>query len=216
MGRIFENVKPRFSDEDFQMVGFEPRLYRRKDIVLYNSYKKDGTGVMSNFYPCQIEYEGKIFNSAEQLLFYKDATKWGDCYEEQFDILMEIMNCECGRDVKNNYKVKRFDKKIDERKESVLGKRGALIDGWENCYECMKLKYRDCPEFREVLKKYSDKIIVEDSFWGDNFAGCLWDNSFGMYKGLNACGRAMMRVRREGLEEENKMVKEMEMACVGA
>lgn len=127
MGRIFENVKPRFSDEDFQMVGFEPRLYRRKDIVLYNSYKKDGTGVMSNFYPCQIEYEGKTFNSAEQLLFYKDAVKWGDC-----------------------------------------------------------------------------------------FAGCLWDNSLGLYKGINACGRAMMRVRREGLEEEKKMVEEMEMACVGA
>lgn len=77
MGRIFENVKPRFSDEDFQMVGFEPRLYRRKDIVLYNSYKKDGTGVMSNFYPCQIEYEGKIFNSAEQLFILQRCLKMG-------------------------------------------------------------------------------------------------------------------------------------------
>ena len=216
MGKLFENAKPRFSDEVFRMVGFEPKLYRRNDIVLYNSYKKDGTGIMSNFYSCEIEYEGKIFNSAEQLLFYKDAALWGDCFVEQFEILREIMNCKCGRDVKNNYKIKKFDKKIDERKESVLGKRGALIDGWKNCYECMKLKYRDCPEFREILKKYDGKIIVEDSFWGDNFAGCLWDDSLKMYKGINACGRAMMRVRREGLEEENNLVNEMEMACVEA
>ncbi len=216
MGKLFENVRPRLSDEDFVEVGFMPQYYKRKDIVLYNSYKKDGTGVMSNFYPCEIEYEGKIFNSAEQLLYYKDAANWGDCYVEQFDILNEIMSCDCGRDVKNNYKVRRFDKKIDERKEFVLGKRGALIDGWKNCYECMKLKYRDCPEFREVLKKYDGKIIVEDSFWGDNFAGCLWDNDLKMYKGINACGRAMMRVRMEGLEEENKMEKELIMACVEA
>lgn len=216
MGKIFENVSPQFTDEDFMKMGFEPRLYKRKDVVLFNSYKKDGCEIMSNFYPCEIEYEGKIFNSSEQLLFYKDASAWGCDFVEQFDILNEIRACSCGREVKNNYKIRKFDKKIDEKKLSYLGLRGAMLDGWKNLYECIKLKYRDCKEFREILKKYDGKVYMEDSFWGDNFAGCLWDDELKMYKGLNACGRAMLRVYKEGLENEKSMVKEMEMACVGA
>ena len=216
MGKIFENAKPRFSDEDFINMGFQPRTYRRNDVVLFNSYKKNGCEIMSNFYPCKIEYEGKIFNSSEQLLFYKDALLWGNVFVEQFDVLQEILNCDCGRDVKNNYKVKRFDKKIDQRKLDCLGLRGAMLDGWKNLYECIKLKYRDCKEFRDILRKYDGKVYMEDSFWGDNFAGCLWDSSLQMYKGLNACGRAMLRVYKEGLEEEKNKVEDMVMVTTGA
>ena len=204
---IFRHYEPRLSDEDIAVIDGKPQLYRRKDIVLYNSYKKDDTHIMSNFYSnCGIEYDGKVFHSAEQLLFYRDAVKWGDGFVEKDDIINEILNCKCGRDVKNNYKIKKFDKKIDKRKLEVLGFKGAYLDGWKNCYFCIKKKYEFCKEFREVLEKYKDKIIVEDSFWGDNFAGCLYTD--GWYKGVNAVGRAMMAVRDEGIEGKGNRLGE--------
>ena len=203
----FRNYKPQLKDEEIIEIDGEPRFYRRKDIVLYNSYKKDDTHIMSNFYSnCGIKYDSRVFHSAEQLLFYRNVMKWGDGFVEKDDVINEIMNCKCGKDVKNNYKIKKFSKKIGKKKREILGLKGAFLDGWKNCYFCMKKKYEFCQEFREVLEKYKDKIIVEDSFWGDNFAGCLYVN--GWYKGINACGRAMMAVREEGREGKGNRLGE--------
>lgn len=198
--KVFKNAKPRLTDEDFRLlgVGFEPKFYKRSDIVLYNSYKKDDTEIMSNFHsPCNIEYDNRLFNSSEQLLFYINAVKWGKGFGEQQEVIEEIMKAGCGKAVKTNRKIRKFWDKIHEQKREELGRRGAAIDKWKNQYEIMKLKYKYCPEFRAVLEKYKDKIIVEDSFWGDNFAGCLYDKELRLYKGLNACGRAMKRVYNE-------------------
>ena len=63
--------------------------------------------------------------------------------------------------------------------------------------EKYNLKYKYCEEFRKVLDKYSDKFIVEDSHWGDYFAGALLDETSGKYRGCNVFGRVIMRVRYE-------------------
>jgi predicted NAD-dependent protein-ADP-ribosyltransferase YbiA (DUF1768 family) len=205
---IFRNYKPRLSDEEIIEIDGKPRFYRRNDIVLFNSYKKNDTGIMSNFYSnCGIKYDGREFHSSEQLMFYRNIMKWGEGFVGKDDIINLIMDCKCGRDVKNNYKIKKFRKKVEEKKREVLGLKGAYLESWKNLYFCIKKKYEYCKEFRDVLEKYKNKIYVEDSFWGDNFAGCMYEN--GWYKGINACGRVMRAVYNEGIEGKGNRLEEV-------
>ena len=79
-----------------------------------------------------------------------------------------------------------------------------LIDsGLFSFFSLLKDKITDseidkyCEEYRNVLEKYKDKYLVEDSHWGDYFAGALLDERSGKYRGVNCCGRVIMRVRNE-------------------
>lgn len=184
------------------------REYNKEDIVLFNSYRlnrwdesEKEIGIMSNLYSgCKIPYDGHIFHSSEQILFYRKFKNWGK-YLEDDDKVNEVINiilkCECGKDVKNNSLVKEYDKLIDKKRSEELGYENSMIEAWKNSYFCNRLKYNYCEEFRNVLEKYKDKYLVEDSHWGDYFAGALLDERSGKYRGVNCCGRVIMRVRNE-------------------
>ncbi len=181
------------------------QVYDWKDIVLYNSYclldedeEERQKGIMSNFYsPCNIVYKGKTFCSSEQLYFYRIIAEWGSNQEESKSVLKELLKCTNGRQVKNNEAVKKLSKKIENKMIKELGKEAYMIMDWKLMYECIRLKYKYCKEFRDVLNKYDGITIVEDSLWGDNWAGALWDKKIGKYRGANVCGRAIMRVYNE-------------------
>lgn len=181
------------------------RIYNWKDIVLYNSYclldddkDEQQKGIMSNFYsPCNIQFNGKSFCSSEQLYFYRIISEWGSNLEESKSVIEELLKCTNGRQVKNNEAVKKLSNKIEKNLIKKLGKEAYMIKDWKLMYECIRLKYKYCKAFRDVLDKYKDKIIVEDSLWGDNWAGALWDKKIGKYRGANVCGRAIMRVYKE-------------------
>lgn len=181
------------------------KIYDWKDIVLYNSYCLNDSdederqkGILSNFYsPCNIEFEGKTFCSSEQLYFYRIISEWGGYIDGSKEVLDELMKFTEGRQVKNCEAVKKITDKIEKKRIKDLGKEVHWIEDWKLMYECIKLKYKYCKEFRDVLEKYKDKIIVEDSLWGDNWAGALWDKKIGKYRGANVCGRAIMRVYKE-------------------
>ena len=181
------------------------KVYDWNDIVLYNSYclKDDDKdeqqkGIMSNFYsPCNIQFKGMLFCSSEQLYFYRIISEWGKSYKESEDVLKELMTFTEGRQVKNCEAVKKICKKIECKMKKDLGLETYCIMDWKLMYECIRLKYKYCKEFREVLDKYKNKIVVEDSLWGDNWAGALWDKKLGKYRGANVCGRAIMKVYKE-------------------
>ena len=181
------------------------RIYNWKDIVLYNSYclldddkDEQQKGIMSNFYsPCNIQFNGKSFCSSEQLYFYRIISEWGSNLDESKSVIEELLKCTNGRQVKNNEVVKKLSNKIEKNLIKKLGKEAYMIKDWKLMYECIRLKYKYCKAFRDVLDKYKDKIIVEDSLWGDNWAGALWDKKIGKYRGANVCGRAIMRVYKE-------------------
>ena len=62
-------------------------------------------------------------------------------------------------------------------------------------YRCIKLKAEQCILFREKLLDSKGKYLVEWAWWGDTEYGCVLQD--GIFKGKNACGRIMMKVREE-------------------
>lgn len=184
------------------------KAYSKDDIVLFNSrcLKSDNEvekekGIMSNLYGgLQIPFEGNNFNSAEQLLYFLNFVKYG---EEVSDVptlvtkIDQLFQCKNGLQVKNTPRVKYFFEKIESWKKKNLGFENCLFDSWKNLYLIVRYKYKYCKEFRDILEKYKDKIYCEDSNWGDNFCGVVWDDELGKYRGINALGRAMKRIYLE-------------------
>ena len=193
--------------------------YNKEDVVLFNSYCLNSDdeverekGIMSNLYSgCSIPYCGYVFHSSEQLLFFVNFVKWGEMAckksgEKYKDIpslvntIDFLMHLKDGKQVKNQPKTKFFFDNIDSWKKREFGREKACFDGWKNLYFVIKMKYKYCKEFRDVLEKYNNKIYCENSHWGDNFCGVLWCDDIGKYKGINALGRVMKRVYLERKE----------------
>ena len=182
------------------------KTYSKDEIVLFNSryLKSDNEvdrekGIMSNLYSnnYEITFHNNKFNSAEQLLYYINFLKYGEKVADvptlvtKFDLLF---HCKNGLQVKNTPRVKYFFEKIESWKKKNLGFENCLFDSWKNLYLIVRYKYKYCKEFREILEKYKDKVYCEDSNWGDNFCGVVWDDELGKYRGINALGRVMKRV----------------------
>ena len=187
-------------------------IYDKDDVILFNSrrlYKKvtdeveREKGIMSNLYTSdfKIPFNNRLFHSSEQLLFYLQIIKWAKKLGwENKEIKWRIdflMSCKNGFEVKNHPCSKFCYEKIDKEKKDRFGLETCLWDGWKNQYFILKLKYKYCEEFRNVLKKYENKIWCEDSDWGDGFSGVQWDETIGKYRGINCVGRAMRRVFEE-------------------
>jgi hypothetical protein len=107
------------------------------------------------------------------------------------------MHLEHGTQVKCNPRTKYFFENIQSWKKREFGLVKANFINWKELYFVIKLKYKYCKEFREILEKYKYKVYCEDSFWGDNFYGVVFDNELGKYRGVNALGRVMKRVYLE-------------------
>lgn len=151
----------------------EIRRYKMDKVICFSSRMKGTDGfVLSNMYACKLEWNGMKFNSLEQLYSYF-------MFDGKPDVQDDIMEC------KNSFEVKRVCKKY------VDGKDNFKVLEW-----CMRLKYKQCSEFRRILEKSGDKPLVEYAEWGDVIYGCCKygeDNLIGM----NACGRIMMKVRND-------------------
>lgn len=194
-----------------ELIKYE-KIYDKEDIILFNSRQlnkrnKDEVekekGIMSNLYSgdFKIPYDGRLFNSSEQLLYYLNIIKWAKKLGFDDDEIQwrteYLMNCKNGKEVKNTPKSRNFFEKIQSAKRKKLGINEALYDGWKNQYFINRLKYKYCSEFRNVLEKYEDKIWCEDSSWGDSFSGVLWDDNIQKYRGISIVGRAIRRVYNE-------------------
>lgn len=91
----------------------------------------------------------------------------------------------------NGFKVKKLckenkdkiDKDYDVKKYSCL-------------YDCLKIKYEQCKEFKELIDNSWGKDLVEDAPWDAEY-GAIWSKKEQAYVGVNACGRLMMKVREE-------------------
>lgn len=193
------------------------KQYDKNDIILFNSYclKSDDViekekGILSNLYSdCSIYIEPQFkdvlytnhkFHSSEQLLFFFNFLKWGEYIEDVPSVVSRIsflLNLKNAKQVKGNPRTHFFYEKILSWKKKNLGWENAYFDEWKNQYLAIRMKYKCCKEFREVLDKYKDKVLCEDSYWGDNFNGVLWDESIGKFRGVNALGRVMKRVYLE-------------------
>ena len=154
------------------------RDYKKDEVLFYSSRVKTWEAqILSNMYMCKLVYKGLIFNSVEQMYHYFVFT-------QHPDVQVRIQECRTGFDVKKMCKGLERDGDFMEKKYKVME-------------ACLRLKYIQCKEFREVLEKSGNKPIVEWAEWGDVSAGtCRYiEDGEEWLIGRNSGGRLLMKVR---------------------
>ena len=175
--------------------------YSADGLILYNSYKKDGSEILSNFYQVDILHKGKVYNCVDQLYYYRMFTE--NCNEDvplSDEVIEALMKCKSGGEIKHNNLVTSFDNKLTRYWNKRIGKKEWSYRQWKLIYESIKLKFDCCQEFRDYLIETQDRMIAEDSFWIDTFWGTVRDGD--KYIGVNASGRCLMSIRDEYMGKE--------------
>ena len=140
---------------------------------------------LSNFYPCEVEYEGLVYPSVENAY---QASKTAPHRRRKF---LGISPMEAKR----------------------LGRKVPLLQGWESrkvdvMRELVWKKFSQNEELKKKLLETGDAILIEGTTWGDEFWGVnLWkkdENSPWGYKGKNVLGQILMEVREKLRKEEDK------------
>lgn len=166
-------------------------VYSKKGSLLFNSYSRIGTEVLSNHHLCRLEYCGRIFHSSEQLFFWLRL----DGYPEHQERLLQ---CKKPKEVK----------KMGERYIKNLKIPDNIERNVQLLRMAIRVKYNYCKEFKEYLLSHPNVLIVEYAWWGDTTYGCVdvdkalkYDWEHGDLKGKNICGRIIRGVRDEKKDE---------------
>ena len=104
------------------------------------------------------------------------------------DVQAKILKC---NGINGNFQAKTLCKKYEEE---LLGNVENKVK-YDILFKCIKLKAEQCELFRKLLIESKGKYLVEWAWWGDKEFGCVLED--GVFRGKNACGRLMMKVREE-------------------
>ncbi len=166
----------------------ERRSYPLEDCVVFNSYHRDNY-VLSNFYPCEIDYEGIRFKSAEMLYWWLMFQGEGDNRKAIRDMILK-----CGG-ICNGHNCNKIGKE-----KALYIDDDVAHNEFKILRECHIAKLKGCREFREKLRESMGKALVEEARWDVDRYGAKLNKDNGCMEGGNACGRVMMKVREEFLE----------------
>lgn len=124
---------------------------------------------LSNFYPCNIEYNGKKYTSTEHA--FQAAKTLDESWHDR------IQNAETPGVAKK------------------LGKQAPMRPDWESTKigvmeDLLRIKF-NIPELKEKLLETGNRELIEGNFWND----CFWGVCEG--KGTNHLGKLLMKVRNE-------------------
>ena len=123
---------------------------------------------LSNFFPCQVKFEGLTFTSSEAAF---QAAKCADQNERE-----KFVNLSAGR-------TKRLGKKVNLREDWNRVK----IDVMREVLIC---KFSQNPELKEKLIATGNEELIEGNNWNDRF----WGVCRGV--GQNHLGKLLMEIRR--------------------
>ena len=161
--------------------------YEKSKVILFNSYSKIGTEVLSNLHLCRMEYEGKVFHSSEQLFYWLRLTGYPDHQET-------LLQCSTPKETKT----------MGDKIMKKLGFADEVYRDVQLLRLAIRVKYNCCEEFRKFLDNHPNIPIVEYAWWGDTTFGCVdedsrlkYDWSRGAVIGKNVCGRIIRGVRNE-------------------
>jgi len=134
---------------------------------------KGSNRFLSNFFVCDVEYEGCTYRSSEHAFQAAKCT-----VRAEHDEIVAV-------------------KTPTEAKK--LGRKCCLRDDWEKIkakimWDIVKAKFEQNYELRQKLLQTGDMVLVEGNRWhDDHFGVCYCDNCNG--HGLNLLGRTLMYVR---------------------
>ena len=161
--------------------------YEKSEVILFNSYSKIGTEVLSNLHLCRMEYEGKVFHSSEQLFYWLRLTGYPEHQEA-------LLQCSTPKETKN----------MGDKFMKKLGIADDIHRDVQLLRLAIRVKYNCCREFKAFLDNHPNDYIVEYAWWGDNEYGCVdeksslkYDWTQGSVIGKNVCGRIIRGVRDE-------------------
>lgn len=122
---------------------------------------------LSNFYPCMVEFEGGVYQSAEAA--FQAAKTLDKDVRKQFENLLAYQARELGRRIQ-------LRPDWEQVKVQVMAR-------------IVWAKFTQNPDLAAKLLATGDALLVEDNDWGDTF--------WGVYKGQgeNMLGRILMWVR---------------------
>lgn len=132
---------------------------------------------LSNFYPCRVEWEGRIYQSSE------GAYQSAKCVDES------------ERDMFTS---------IPANKAKKIGKKIEIRNDWSNVkekimYDIVRNKFTQNPELSKKLMDTCDSILIEGNYWGDTYWGVCNGT------GQNKLGKILMRIREELFEIQNQL-----------
>lgn len=126
---------------------------------------------LSNFFPCKIVFDGRVFESSEHLFmsFKQESEEWKDI-------------CSTGGFTPGQ--IKRKARKIELRPD------------WEEIkFDCMEkaliAKFSQSEKLKEKLLSTGDSILIETTSWGDK----IWGICDKTGEGTNMLGKILMKVR---------------------
>jgi len=131
---------------------------------------------LSNFYPCEVEYEGLVYPSVENAY---QASKTAPHRRREF------LN-------------------ISPKEARKKGRKVPLLQGWgakkvEIMKELVWKKFSENEDLKEKLLATGNAILIEGTTWGDEFWGVNLkkkdDSSPWGYRGKNVLGQILMEVR---------------------
>jgi ribA/ribD-fused uncharacterized protein len=132
----------------------------------------DANAFLSNFFPCDVVFEGEIYPSVEHAFqaakSLDDHTRW------------------LIREARSPGQAKRMGRRVelrDDWEEIKLGVMATLLDS----------KFSD-PSLSQRLMDTQDAFLIEGNEWGDTF----WGVSYG--DGSNHLGKLLMELRQELLK----------------
>lgn len=131
---------------------------------------------LSNFYPCNILYNGEKYHSVEAAF---QAQKCVDADEKKL-----FTKIQTGAEAKK------------------LGARIVMRSDWEQVkeqimYELLLCKFRDNVDLKEKLLATGTAILIEGNWWKDKFWGVCPVGGEPGIDGLNKLGELLMKVRTE-------------------
>lgn len=123
---------------------------------------------LSNFYPCEIEYEGIKYKTLE--------------HAYQASKTLDISLRKAVAEKKSPSKAKRAGRKLKLRSDWDEIKLGIME-------ELVRIKFTDHPNLKRKLLDTEDAELIEGNTWGDNY--------WGIYKGEgeNHLGKILMKIR---------------------
>lgn len=130
---------------------------------------------LSNFYPCELHYDGLTFNSSEQLYYYFATSE----SPEQRALVMQQPNAAAVKKLKVTKDSDWFNKRVHYMRI------------------CLETKYQQCEAFRTKLLSTGNKPILEFAYWWDLYWGCVKKDNY--YVGVNALGRLLMELREKNM-----------------
>ena len=115
--------------------------YEKSGVILFNSYSKIGTEVLSNLHLCRMQYEGKVFHSSEQLFYWLRLTGYPEHQEA-------LLQCSTPKETK----------RMGERFMKKLGLADDIYRDVQLLRLAIRVKYNCCREF-VIGKNVCGRII---------------------------------------------------------